>query len=213
MDLRDPESGYQVPVSQPPLCNLVSSSGTQAPWIRCQLMGQACLAPGTQAVPATGSPEDSCSQPWAGLGGPHTLTPGSPQWVRHHCCWKASSWLTHAPPQLQLPRIHTSLPSASRVTPEWGGGAVQTQTNTPVQLQGPAWHRGLPWPGGSRPIKAGPRPLLPARLQPPLHNYVWYFPACPAVGGGGAWGCEHCPHLGLGQRGARQAAPKPGAGG
>lgn len=28
----------------------------------------------------------------------------------------------------------------------------------------------------------GPHPLLPARLQPPLHNYVWYFPVYPAWG-------------------------------
>lgn len=31
---------------------------------------------------------------------------------------------------------------------------------------------------------SSPHLLLPACLQPPLHNYVWYFPVCPAWGGG-----------------------------
>lgn len=86
---------------------------------------------------------------------------------------------------------------------------AHTHTHTHVQQQGPAWHRGLPWPGGSRPIKAGPHPLLPARLQPPLHNYVWYFPVCPAWGevvrGAVSTACTWASARGK----PRQAAPTP----
>lgn len=79
---------------------------------------------------------------------------------------------------------------------------------------------------------SGPHLLLPARLQPPLHNYVWYFPVCPAWRWGGVWGHEQActwasargkqakqpPHRLLGGKGrtqgwARPATAIPGRGG
>jgi len=60
--------------------------------------------------------------------------------------------------------------------------------------------------------QGGPPPPAACPPAATFAQLCLVFSCLPSLGGGGAWGCEHCPHLGLGQRGARQAAPTPRAG-
>lgn len=89
--------------------------------------------PGTQEVPATGSPEDSCSWPQAGV--PHAVT--WPAKVTHIVQAALElEGMQLAPPTLVLPRC-TSFSNISRVTPAGGnsshmGPNQQMNTHTDV---------------------------------------------------------------------------------
>lgn len=95
-----------------------------------------------------------------------------------------------------------------------GWGAVWNTDKHTRPAPGPSLaHRGLP--GRVAQAHQGvASPLLPARLQLPLHNYVCGIFLSAQLWGRwcvGLW--EHCPHLGLGQRGACWQPPSPGPGG
>lgn len=103
------------------------------------------------------------------LASPPLCPPPHQSWL--HQCHQAGAGdsegreerLTHGPG----PHMHTH--TDVHVCPAAGASLAQK----------PPSGRWLPGPH----LK-GLHPLLPACLQPPLHNYVWYFPVCPACLGG-----------------------------
>jgi hypothetical protein len=91
------------------------------------------------------------------------------------------------------------------------GVHVYSYTYMVVQLQGRPGTEASPCPGDSRPPSVAPTPSCLPACSHLCTTMSGIFLSAQLCGGGGAWGHEHCLHLGLSQRRTRQAAPTPPA--
>lgn len=148
--------------------------------------------------------------PGLGWGAPHINSRVTPM-GQAPTAWKAQQLAPCAPPSSSS--LGSTLPSpAPAAASRMGWGCSSSTDKHTDPAPGPSLAQRPPLAGWLQAHQGGPPPPAACPPAATFAQLCLVFSCLPSFGGGGAWGCEHCPHLGLGQR-SPPSSPKPRAGG